>query len=102
MCFSAIYDTMGKGVAFLQDELRKRGVEHMLTEIKESELKEAYQTIAEIAGSMDYALMDEILGNLKGYRLRQADRERIRSMEIMLSQLDWDGIIKIVSEARRK
>ena len=63
-----------------------------LPEIGESALKEAYQTIAEIAESMDYALMDEILGNLRGFRLPEEDRERVHSIEIMLSRLDWDGI----------
>ena len=60
--------------------------------IGESALKEAYQTIAEIAESMDYALMDEILSELRGFRLPEEDRERVHSMEMMLSQLDWDGI----------
>ncbi|MCR5419393.1 MAG: response regulator [Lachnospiraceae bacterium] len=87
-----MYRTVDSRLSWLDD------TQGDLPEIKESELKEAYQTIAEIAGSMDYALMDEILGNLKGYRLRQADRERIRSMEIMLSQLDWDGIINKAGE----
>ena len=63
-----------------------------LPEIGESALKEAYQTIAEIAESMDYTLMDEILGNLRGFRLPEADRESVHSIEIMLSRLDWDGI----------
>lgn len=67
--------------------------------IGEGALNEAYQTIIEIAGSMDYELMENILKNLHGYRLPEADRERIAGIESMLTELDWDGIIRLAGEA---
>lgn len=65
-----------------------------LPKIDGASLKEAYQTIVEIAGSMDYALMDDLLKNLRSYSLPAPDEERIAKIEGMLSELDWDGIIK--------
>ncbi|MBR4530412.1 MAG: response regulator [Lachnospiraceae bacterium] len=62
-------------------------------------LREAYQTIGEIAQSMDYELMEGILADLKGYHLPEQDAERIRTIGKMLTGLDWDGIAKIVTEA---
>ena len=61
-------------------------------------LKEAYQTIAEIAGSMDYGLMESIIKDLKGYALPSADRERIDKIEGRLMELDWDSIVKLAGE----
>ncbi len=69
-----------------------------LPPIDEASLKEAYQTILEIAGGMDYGLMDGILKDLRGYSLPEADKERLLKIEGMLTQLDWDGIIKTAGE----
>ena len=60
-------------------------------------LKDAYQTIVEIAQSMDYGLMDDMIRNLKGYDLGE-DTANISRIEEMLSQLDWDGIAKIAEK----
>ena len=73
--------------------------EKSLAAIGEAELKEAYQTILEIAGSMDYGLMDEILKDLRGYELPGPDQERIAGIGKMLTELDWDGIVKAAKEA---
>ncbi len=74
------------------------GKEEDLPSIDEGALKEAYQTIAEIAGSMDYEMMDGLLKDLRGYALPDADRERIAKIESMLTELDWDGIIQTAGE----
>ena len=69
-----------------------------LPEIDEGALKEAYQTIIEIAGSMDFGLMEDILKDLRGYRLPEADKDRIAKIEGLLTQLDWDGITSLAGE----
>ena len=66
--------------------------------IDPSSLKEAYQTMVEIAGSMDYGMMEDILKDLKGYELPEADKEVISGIEGMLNMLDWDGIAKSAGE----
>ncbi len=71
-----------------------------LPSIDSEALKEAYQTAAEIAGSMDYALMDELLKDLKGYDLSPEDRDRVLEMERLLSELNWDGIIQKAGEVK--
>ena len=72
-----------------------------LPDIGADALKEAYQTIVEIAGSMDYGLMAGILDELKNYSKPAADTENIKKMENMLNALDWDGISAIASNAIR-
>ncbi|MCR5403651.1 MAG: response regulator [Butyrivibrio sp.] len=69
-----------------------------LPEIPDTDLKEAYQTILEIAGSMDYGLMEDLLKELRGYRLSSKGRDRISNIERKLTELDWDGIIAEVKE----
>ena len=71
-----------------------------LPQISEGALREAYQTIVEIAGSMDYGLMEDMLKELHGYSLPGPDAERIAKIERMLSQLDWEGIIQMAGELR--
>ncbi len=62
-------------------------------------LKEAYQTIVEIAQGMDYELMEGILSDLRTYNLPEADAKRVAAIERMLTELDWDGIIQEVGDA---
>lgn len=69
--------------------------EENLPSISDAALKEAYQTMEEIAGSMDYGLMEELIKDLKKYSLPEADRDRIAGIEERLNELDWDGIISI-------
>ena len=74
------------------------GAEETLPKIDAKALKEGYQTMYEIAQSMDYELMDEILSNLRGYSFEPEDEERISAIEKLLTELDWEGIISIVKE----
>ncbi len=85
----------------LDDKLSRLDRENEgLPEISEDAMREAYQTIIEIAGSMDYGLMDSILKDLKNYSLSQADSERVANIEKMLTELDWDGIIREAKKAK--
>ncbi len=88
-----MFRSLNDGLSWLESTAEEQ------TEISESKLKEAYQTIAEIAGSNDYELMDGILKDLRGYRLSPPDRERISDIEKMLTELDWDGIAEKAGEA---
>ncbi|MCR5830239.1 MAG: response regulator [Lachnospiraceae bacterium] len=54
--------------------------------------KDAFQTIAEVAGSMDYGLMEQLLKDIRGYRLSDDDAAAIDRIEEKLMQLDWNGI----------
>ncbi len=72
-----------------------------LPEIDAAALNEAYQTINEIAGSMDYEMMDGLLTDLRGYRLPEEDRKIIDRIGKMLTELDWDGIISTVKESEK-
>ena len=73
--------------------------ENELPDISRGELKEAYQTMIEIAGSMDYEMMDEFLKSLRDYRFRPEDEEHIITAETMFNALDWDGITQEAEKA---
>ncbi len=74
-------------------------VDDDLPEIDPGAMKEAYSTILEIAQSMDYGLMEDLLKELMGYRLAPADDEIIGKVEKSLTRLDWDGIIRLAEDA---
>ncbi len=80
------------------DKALDGGEEKQLPSIGAKALKEAYQTMYEIAQSMDYELMDGILSDLRGYSFEPADEERISAVEKLLTELDWDGISALVKE----
>ncbi len=65
-------------------------------DISASEMEDAYKTIQEIAESMDYGLMENVLDRLREYKLPTSDEERIERIERLLTELDWDGIISEV------
>jgi putative nucleotidyltransferase with HDIG domain len=98
-----ISDNTDRLLAMYRDLDRRLGAldakEETMPGIDRKALKEAYQTIAEIAQSMDYELMEEILASLHGYRLPGEDSDRIAEIEGLLTGLDWDGIIKLAQEA---
>ena len=74
------------------------GETEALPKIDAKALREGYQTMYEIAQSMDYELMDEVLANLRGYSFEPEDEERISSIEKSLTELDWDAIISLVKD----
>ncbi|MCR5487237.1 MAG: response regulator [Lachnospiraceae bacterium] len=57
---------------------------------------EAFQTIGEIADSMDFGMMEEVLKEIKAYRLDSGDEEAIKRIEGMLMRLDWEEIVQEV------
>jgi len=60
--------------------------------IAPSEMKEAYQTMIEIAQSMDYEMMYGLLNQLRQYRLESEDNETVRVIEKLLTELEWEKI----------
>ncbi len=88
-----LYHKVDMGLKFLDER------SEALPEIGKGALREAYQTIIEIAGSMDYGLMEGLLKDLHGYSLPAIDSERLALMDRMLTELDWDGIIRTAEEA---
>ncbi|MBO4889704.1 MAG: hypothetical protein J5574_01820, partial [Lachnospiraceae bacterium] len=73
--------------------------EEELPEADDKTVKEAYRTITEIAQSMDYGLMDDMLKDLATVKIPDADRKNIDEIEKLLQKLDWDGIIGIANDA---
>ena len=67
-------------------------------EMSEEMRLEAFQTISEIAKSMDYAMMENILHDLSEYALSSVDKDRIKKIEDALMQLDWEAIEAVAAD----
>ena len=67
-------------------------------ELGKQEMKEAYQTIIEIASGMDFDLMDELLKDIDSYSLKKEDDDRIQRIKKLLLEMDWDEIKHIAKE----
>ncbi len=99
-------DTINKDTGTLLNKYRELDLELAcldrsgpdLKELSPSMKKEAFQTIGEIAQSMDFGMMEQILKDIKGYSLTREDKERVGRMEEMMLKLDWEGISGIVKE----
>ena len=91
----AMYRELDKNLSALDEK------ETLLPKIEAGALAEAYQTISEIAESMDYELMEGILHDLQGYALEPQDADAVSKMEQLLTELDWDGIQKTANSCRR-
>ncbi len=73
--------------------------DEQLPEIDADSLKDAYSTIIEIAGSMDYGLMEGMLADLKGYRLPAGDDMNLKTIEKLLTELNWEEISSTANKA---
>ncbi len=71
-----------------------------LKEFTESMKKDAFNTMIEIANSMDYGMMETLLDDLKSYRLSDEDDKIIKNIRKMLLELDWDGISEELNNVR--
>ena len=64
-------------------------------DLSDAQRAEAFATMGEIAQSMDYGMMESVLGELKGYRLSPEDEEKVHLIEDALMGLDWNKIEEI-------
>ncbi|MBR6159998.1 MAG: response regulator [Lachnospiraceae bacterium] len=69
-------------------------------ELTDAMRNEAFRTIAEIAESMDYGMMDEVISDLKGYSMSSEDAQTVSLIEEKLNALEWDAIKDIVNSGR--
>ena len=64
--------------------------------ISPEELAEAWQAIGEIAGSFDYDSLSYMLGELDGYRLPDADREKLEKVKAAAAAPDWEKVREVL------
>ncbi len=91
-----MYRTLKKDLGQL--EATNENSEKDKPELGGAELKEAYQTIIEIAGSMDFDMMDGILKDLDNYRLSEKDDELLKEIKALCLDMNWDEIKTRVQE----
>ncbi|MEE3467201.1 MAG: response regulator [Eubacterium sp.] len=88
-----LYRSLAEKLAFLQPE------ETAQSDLGVAERKEAYQTIIEIASSMDFDLMDELMKDLSQYQLPEADQKRMETIRALCLEMKWEDIQKQAEEA---
>ncbi len=88
-----LYRSLSKMLSPIDDK------DDSLPKIDKSAMREAYQTILEISGVMDFGLMDDIIHDLKNYSLPPEDEKRVFDIEDAFNQLNWDAIMEMANEA---
>ena len=63
--------------------------------LSDAQRAEAFDTISEIAGSMDFGMMEDLLNDLESYALSDADAKLVKDIRGRLMDLDWDGITQL-------
>ncbi|MCR4909132.1 MAG: DegV family EDD domain-containing protein [Lachnospiraceae bacterium] len=66
-------------------------------DIPEDILSDAYEALLEFSGAMDYELVKTVLDSVQEYKLSPGDEERFERVNILLSQMDWDGIKETIN-----
>lgn len=80
------YRALNESLCFLDgDESKKEKISPEL-------LKDAYDTILEACGTMDYGTVEEIMRAVMEYGLEDEDKKRFERINEALLQLDWDEI----------
>ena len=67
-----------------------------LPEIDQEELQDAYCTLKDVAESMDAKTAQHIIKLLSGYKLPEADKERVAKVKKAIESFDWDQISEIL------
>jgi signal transduction histidine kinase/ligand-binding sensor domain-containing protein/CheY-like chemotaxis protein/HPt (histidine-containing phosphotransfer) domain-containing protein len=65
--------------------------------ISEEELKDAYDALADVVPQMDYDAVEMIIGQLKEYKLSPEDDKKIKELEKLLRNFDWDAMEELLS-----
>lgn len=64
----------------------------------EERIRDAYRSIADFAGQMDYDLVEMVLTAMNEFHLESGDREKFDRIRRELLALDWEGILREVQE----
>lgn len=83
----------------IRDELAPHlGRKEDAPDIPADMLADAYASLAEFAGSMDFELAKMVIDSVREYKLSQDDEKRFDRISAMLSRLDWDGIKETIQK----
>ncbi len=65
--------------------------------ISDDELREAYDSLRELAVNLDSDSAQYVLDCLKGYRIPQGERDRVDALRRAIAEFDWDRVNEILS-----
>ncbi len=64
--------------------------------IPDDELEGAYEALKELIPQMDYDSIEMVLGELKNYKLKDEDADKIGKLEKLLKTFSWDEMEKLI------
>ncbi len=67
--------------------------------ISADKLKDAYNTIYELAQMMDYDSLELVFDSLKEYSFEEKDRAGLERIKSAMDELNWDGVLKAAKES---
>ncbi len=93
--FLKLYRSFGKSLSPIDGD-EKQAPEDTLPLIKDAQIKDAYNTIREIASSFDFDTLTMIMDSLKGYRFPDSEKERYEALKAAAAIPDWDKLAGIL------
>ncbi|MBO7401506.1 MAG: response regulator, partial [Lachnospiraceae bacterium] len=90
------YREFGEKLGRLKGDSASEADDEGKPEISEEELKEAYTALKEFVPQMDYDAVEMTLNELKGYKLPDDDREKLKKLEKLLKVFAWDEMEKLL------
>ncbi|MBO6137858.1 MAG: response regulator [Lachnospiraceae bacterium] len=93
--FLKMYRSFGKALNPIDGD-EKPDKDPALPLIKDSQIKDAYNTIREISSSFDFDTLTMIMDSLKGYRFPDSERERYEALKVAAAIPDWDKLAGIL------
>ncbi|MCR5083577.1 MAG: response regulator [Parasporobacterium sp.] len=66
-------------------------------EIEESSLKEAFDTIKELAGMFDYDSVAAVMESLEEYKIPGIYEDKVKALKSAITNADWDEIKKVLN-----
>ena len=91
------FRALGTALAPLCASDEARAEDASLPLISEDALREAYDSLRELAVSMDSDSAAYVLGYLDGFRVPESERERVERLRKAIRNFDWDRIDEILS-----
>ncbi|MBP5185297.1 MAG: Hpt domain-containing protein, partial [Lachnospiraceae bacterium] len=90
------YREFGEKLGRLKADSASEADDEGKPEISEEELREAYTALKEFVPQMDYDAVEMTLNELKGYKLPDDDREKLKKLEKLLKVFAWDEMEKLL------
>lgn len=67
-------------------------------ELSDAMLKEAFQAIYESVSAFDFDSADNVMHELKNYRIPAEEKDLYEKVDTLLTQVDHDGLVELLGK----